>query len=268
MELSEAMRTCAAVREFTDEPVTDAEVAHILDVARFAPSGGNRQGWRLVYVIDPVLRRSLRDLYLPVWYEYLAMMSVGLVPWAPITDRSAEQGAVADAPAVAKGAAAGPGGFAEHLDVVPALLVVLADLRTLAATDRDLGRYTIVGGASVYPFVWNVLLAARERGIGRGHHDDADPAGAGSASAARGAGRVRGRCGDRAGSSSPSAYEAAPSRGRRVHDPGPLRRFGFRPHRLTLGWRRGRVWGRQCAAGRRILQDVDGAVDHQRDGDQ
>ena len=166
VELSEAMRTCAAVREFTDEPVSDAEVARILDVARFAPSGGNRQGWRLIYVTDPALRRSLRDLYLPVWYEYLAMMSVGLVPWAPITDRSAEQRAATGAPAIAEAAAAGPGGFAEHLDVVPVLIVVLADLRALAATDRDLDRYTIVGGASVYPFVWNVLLAARDAGLG------------------------------------------------------------------------------------------------------
>ncbi|HVB50122.1 MAG TPA: nitroreductase family protein, partial [Acidimicrobiales bacterium] len=39
-------------------------------------------------------------------------------------------------------------------------------LASLAATDRDLGRYQIVGGASVYPFVWSVLLAAHDRGLG------------------------------------------------------------------------------------------------------
>ena len=49
---------------------------------------------------------------------------------------------------------------------MPVLLVVLADLRALAATDRDLDRYTLIGGASVYPFVWNVLLAARDAGLG------------------------------------------------------------------------------------------------------
>jgi nitroreductase len=43
---------------------------------------------------------------------------------------------------------------------------VLADLRVLAAVDRDLGRYTFAGGASVYPFVWSLLLAAREEGLG------------------------------------------------------------------------------------------------------
>ena len=44
-------------------------------------------------------------------------------------------------------AEAGPGGFAEHFDEVPVLLVVLADQRYLAAVDRDLDRYTMAGGA-------------------------------------------------------------------------------------------------------------------------
>jgi nitroreductase len=49
---------------------------------------------------------------------------------------------------------------------VPVLLAVLADLRALAAVDRDLGRYTLAGGASIYPFVWSLLLAARAEGLG------------------------------------------------------------------------------------------------------
>jgi len=166
MELSDVMRTCGAVREFTDEPVRDEQLLALLDVARFAPSGGNRQGWRLIVVSDPTIRRSLRDLYCAGWYEYLALAGAGLVPFAPVTDRAAEQAALAGATAIAEAAAAGPGGFAEHLDEVPALLLVLADLRALAATDRDLDRYTLIGGASVYPFVWNVLLAARDAGLG------------------------------------------------------------------------------------------------------
>ena len=46
------------------------------------------------------------------------------------------------------------------------VLVISADLSALAATDRDLGRYTITGGASIYPFVWSILLAAHDRGLG------------------------------------------------------------------------------------------------------
>ncbi len=166
MELSDVMRTCAAVREFTDEPVSDDQLFAVLDVARFAPSGGNRQGWHLIVVSDPSVRRSLRELYQSGWYEYLALARAGLVPWAPLSDRTVERDAIADAPAIAEAAAAGPGGFAEHLEKVPVLLLVLADQRALAAIDRDLDRYTLIGGASVYPFAWNVLLAARDAGLG------------------------------------------------------------------------------------------------------
>jgi nitroreductase len=166
MELIDALRTTGAVREFTPEPVADGVLARVLDTARFAPSGGNRQGWRVVVVRDGDTRRRLRDIYLAGWYDYLAMSLAGLTPWAPLTDRAAEARAVAAAPRLAEQAAAGPGGFAEHLDEVPVLLVVFADLRALAAVDRDLGRYTLAGGASVYPFTWSVLLAARAEGLG------------------------------------------------------------------------------------------------------
>jgi len=166
VELAEVMRTTAAVRDFTGEAVSDEQVHRILDGARFAPSGGNRQGWRVIHVLDPALRRGLRDLYLEGWYDYLALGAAGLVPWSPLGDRAAERAALANAGTIAEQAAAGPGGFAEHLDQVPVLLVVVTDLRTLAAVDRDVDRYTLVGGASVYPFVWNIVLAARDAGLG------------------------------------------------------------------------------------------------------
>ena len=117
MQLADVIRTTAAIREFTDEPVSDGQLGAILDQARFAPSGGNRQGWRLICVQDPSTRRALRDLYCGVWYQYLAAVSAGLVPFAPVTD-------------------------------------------------RDLDRYSIVGGASIYPFAWNILLSARDAGLG------------------------------------------------------------------------------------------------------
>ncbi|MDQ1395017.1 MAG: hypothetical protein QOG64_276 [Acidimicrobiaceae bacterium] len=165
MDLIQTLRSTGAVRDFEPEAVPDDVVYRILDTARFAPSGGNRQGWRVVVVQDPAVRRAVRDLYLPGWYEYLAIGGAGLVPWAPITDDAAEQQAVQEAPTVAAAAAAGPGGFAEHLDEVPVLLVLLADLRALAAVDRGFDRYTMAGGASVYPFAWNLLLAARAEGL-------------------------------------------------------------------------------------------------------
>jgi nitroreductase len=166
MELRQALSTTGAVRDFRPDPVPDGVVRRVLEVARFAPSGGNRQSWRVIVVKDPAIRSRLRDLYLPPWYEYLSQRAAGLVPWAPVTDENAERRAMAGAGALAAAAAAGPGGFAEHFDEIPVMLVVLSDLRALAALDKDIDRYPLCGGASVYPFVWSLLLAARDEGLG------------------------------------------------------------------------------------------------------
>jgi nitroreductase len=166
VDLVHALRGTGAAREFLDEEIPDDVVHRLLDTARFAPNGGNRQAWRVIVVRDRALKRGLRDLYLLGWYEYVAQASAGLCPWAPITDEEAEREAIAKSEEIASAAAAGPGGFAEHLDEVPLLLVLLADLRRLAAVDRGFDRYTLVGGASVYPFAWSILLAARAEGLG------------------------------------------------------------------------------------------------------
>lgn len=165
MDLERALQTTGAVRDFAEHPVPDEVVFHILDVARYAPSGGNRQAWKVILVKDPAARRRLRDLYLEGWYEYRAMGEAGLVPWAPVTDRDAEAGAIARAPRIAADAA-DLKGFPENLETVPVVLVLLADLRGLAAVDRDHDRYTFVGGASIYPFAWSILLEAHNVGIG------------------------------------------------------------------------------------------------------
>jgi nitroreductase len=164
VELADALRTTGAVREFTDEPVDDQMLATVLDLARFAPSGGNRQAWRVIVVRDPDQRRRVRDHYLEGWHEYVGHVLAGVVPFSPLA--TAAQRAAADAHLGAARALSRPDGFAETLDRVPALLVVAADLGALAATDRDLTRYQMVGGASVYPFVWSILLAARDLDLG------------------------------------------------------------------------------------------------------
>jgi len=165
MELSQALRSTGAVRDFTDDPVPDDVVYRLLDTARFAPNGGNRQAWHVIVVRDPATRVALRDLYLPGWYEYLPQMEAGLTPFAAVTDRDAEATARTRAPEFAERGAAAPG-FAEQLHEVPLLMVLTADLRNLATLDRDLDRYTLVGGASIYPFAWSLLLAAHDAGLG------------------------------------------------------------------------------------------------------
>jgi nitroreductase len=165
VELSQALRSTGAVRDFTDEPVSDDVVYRLLDTARFAPNGGNRQAWHVIVVRDAATRVALRDLYLPGWYEYLPQMEAGLTPFAAVTDRDAEAAARTRAPEFAERGAAAPG-FAERLHEVPLLMVLTADLRNLATLDRDLDRYTLVGGASIYPFAWSLLLGAHDVGLG------------------------------------------------------------------------------------------------------
>jgi nitroreductase len=163
MELRDVMRTTPATREFLDEPVPDEVVYDLLDVARFAPNGGNRQGWRVILVGDPEVRRRIRELYVLGNREYAAHQKAGLVPFAPGEDGRW------DGPAVdlqAARATEAPNPFADHLDRAPVLLVVVADVTQLACLDNGMGRQSIAGGGSVYPFCHNVLLAARDVGLG------------------------------------------------------------------------------------------------------
>ncbi|HEU0088070.1 MAG TPA: nitroreductase family protein [Pseudonocardiaceae bacterium] len=163
MELYEVMRTTPATRAFTDEAVPDAVLHRILDHARFAPSGGNRQGWHVVVLRDPEIRHRIQELYVLGWREYLAQVDAGLVPFAP-----REQGRWTG-PAVDLAAAREvprPNQFADTLATVPVLLLLLADLGALACVDNGLDRQSIVGGGSIYPFGHNILLAARNEGLG------------------------------------------------------------------------------------------------------
>ncbi|MGC8510166.1 MAG: nitroreductase family protein [Acidimicrobiales bacterium] len=164
MDIADALRTTGAVREFTDQSIDDETLATVLKLARFAPSGGNRQAWRVIIVRDPVQRRRVRDHYLEGWHEYVSHVLAGVVPFSPLATPA--QRAAAGAQLDAARALARPDGFAETLDQVPVLLVIAADLGALAATDRDLARYQMVGGASIYPFVWSILLAARDLDLG------------------------------------------------------------------------------------------------------
>ncbi|MGH9303642.1 MAG: nitroreductase family protein [Acidimicrobiales bacterium] len=157
------MCTTGATREFAPESVDDASVRAIIDLARYAPSGGNRQPWRVVVVKEPSLRRAIRDAYVMGWREYMAHTDLGLVPFAP-REHNLWTGPAVDLDAARS--VPRPNAFADHLDEVPVMLVLLARLAGLAVTDNGLSRQSIVGGASVYPFAHNVLLAAHDAGLG------------------------------------------------------------------------------------------------------
>ncbi len=154
MELRHALRTNGAVRDFKDEPVPASVVTEILDDARFAPSGGNRQPWKVVSVHDPKIRRSLAALMQPVWDEYKASQRDGVVPYNSIDYRT---------PSDIRHA---PNPLLDRIESIPVVLVIAAELAKIVAMDKDLERTAIVPGASIYPFCWNAMLAARSRGLG------------------------------------------------------------------------------------------------------
>ena len=54
----------------------------------------------------------------------------------------------------------------DEIERVPVVLAIAADLNDIALMDGALDRPAVVGGASVYPFCWNILLGARDRGLG------------------------------------------------------------------------------------------------------
>ena len=157
MELADAIRTTGSVRRFTDEPVDDATLHAMLDDARFAPSGGNRQGWRVVVVRDPQIRATLGRLMRPVWDEYVAISASGLTPFTSVAPGPS---------ALTSKPGATPNDLLDGIVDIPVVLVIAADLSQVAMMDKDLDRPAITGGGSIYPFCWNLLLAARSRGLG------------------------------------------------------------------------------------------------------
>lgn len=162
MELYDAMRTTPSCRYFTDEPVPDTVIHRVLDHARFASSGGNRQGWRVVVVTDPEQRRRIADLHLRQWRPYIEHAREGVVGFqGDGSGKRMESGTDFAIRRLSR-----TDDFAERLAEVPVLLVCYVELATLAITDKDLERPSVVGGGSLYTFIQNVLLACTNEGLG------------------------------------------------------------------------------------------------------
>ncbi|MEM1231867.1 MAG: nitroreductase family protein [Pseudomonadota bacterium] len=158
MDLYSVMRTTFAARDFTDDPVSDAQLRRILDNARFAPSGGNRQGWRVIVVRDETTRSALKPLIRPTLQRYVAQMGRGEAPWNTIDPTTLTEAEIAATPV--------PETMIDKLTGAPVLLMVFVDLAQVASFDAQADHVGVISGASIYPFVWNILLAARNEGLG------------------------------------------------------------------------------------------------------
>jgi nitroreductase len=158
VDIYDVMRTTFAARAFTDDPLPDDVLERILDNARFAPSGGNRQGARVIVIRDGSTREALTELSMTGARRYAAQIAHGESPWNPLH----EPGPTAEAIAATQV----PAPFTAPFLNAAVVLAVCVNLEVVAAMDQHLDRIGVISGGSVYPLVWNILLAARNEGFG------------------------------------------------------------------------------------------------------
>ncbi|MGD9736961.1 MAG: nitroreductase family protein [Solirubrobacterales bacterium] len=149
MDALEAMRTIGACRRYRPDDVPDELIYRAAESARFAPQGGNRQPVRLVVVRERATKERLRDLYLGAWTPYFEKALARALG----EDGSREK------------AVRAANEFAHNLAEIPLLIVVCAHRDSLHLTDLELDRPSVVGGASIYPYVQNLCIALRVEGV-------------------------------------------------------------------------------------------------------
>jgi nitroreductase len=145
MPLAEAMRTQRAIRRLKPDPVDDALVLELIELALKAPSGSNQQNWEFVVVKDRAVKERLGRLNRGAWNLYGglgrrlyggndAMLRIlNAVQWQ-----------------------------ADHFADIP--VIVVACLRGPRPFWPPVAATSYYG--SIYPSVQNLLLAARAAGLG------------------------------------------------------------------------------------------------------
>ncbi len=154
LDLFEAMRTARMVRRLRPDPIPDALLRKVLTAATLAPSGGNRQPWRFLVVRDADRKRHLGERYLALWRTFRDAYTARFGSLSPEV-RVREERMIRSADHLA-----------EHFHEAPAIVVVCVHFPELAITDANLDRPSVVGGASIYPAVQNLILACRGVGLG------------------------------------------------------------------------------------------------------
>ncbi len=154
IDVYEAMGTLRAVRRLRPDPVPDSVLRRVLEAATWAPTGGNVQPWRAVVVRDVEKKKRMAEWYATSWSAYVRQ------------HRKRIAGAPAQLREQTERVFAAGDHLAEHFAETPVLVVFCFNPENMAITDSELGRPSVVGGASVYPAVQNLLLACRAEGLG------------------------------------------------------------------------------------------------------
>ena len=145
MSLEDAMLTQRAIRRLKPDPVDDALVLHLIELALKAPTGSNAQNWEFVVVRDPAVKAKLARLNRGAWRLYGGLgrrMVRGDERMLRILDAVQWQ--------------------ADHFEEVP--VIVVACLRGVISPWPPVATASAYG--SIFPSVQNLLLAARAAGLG------------------------------------------------------------------------------------------------------
>ncbi|MGH7864007.1 MAG: nitroreductase family protein, partial [Candidatus Binataceae bacterium] len=120
----------------------------------WAPTGGNAQPWRIVAVEDRARRERLGALYADQWKLFSKGYRANLANLPePARARMERNLSAADH-------------LGAHMGEAPVIAIICFNPKQMAITDAKLDRVSVVGGASVYPAVENLLLACRAEGLG------------------------------------------------------------------------------------------------------
>jgi nitroreductase len=148
VELLDAIATTRAIRRYRPDPIPDADLATILWAASRAPTGSNRQPYRMLVLRDGPHASAAKAV----------LGRAARAAWS--TKRANDgydegSGTRADAPKARMARAMDH--FVDHFEEIP-VVVLACFIRYRAPTPTE--------GASVYPAVQNLLLAARDLGYG------------------------------------------------------------------------------------------------------
>jgi nitroreductase len=154
MDAIEVIMTTRAIRRFSDEPVSDDDIAMCLRAAQQAPSGGNVQPQQYVVLTEPGQKAVIGEWYRAAFDRYERSLP------EPTDFRDEAQ---AESWRRTRNASRH---LADHLAEAPVIVFFLQPAIAWTPQDEDgvmdIGRLD----ASVYPAVQNFCLAARSLGLG------------------------------------------------------------------------------------------------------
>ena len=142
LPLLEGIRTTRSIRRLKPDPVDPALIRKVCEAGTFAPSGGNRQPWIFIAVMDPNRRAWIAERYVDAFSAYLA-------------NAQRAMDADPDFPEAKKRNLRSARHLSDHLHEVPVHLFIAGWRRG----GRDQGQ-------ALYPCAQNVLLACRAVGLG------------------------------------------------------------------------------------------------------